>query len=100
MIYKPLALTGGELFENIGLAMCCPICGGDYVGTKAEPAHSEDWLGRGGALVIPMNCESGHDFEIGIGFHKGQSWMFTRHIEIAEPIEAHRDANGGGGWHR
>ena len=100
MIYKPLALTGGSLYGDIGLSLCCPVCGGDYVHTGSPTKNAEDWLGRGAATIVPMACESGHDFELGIGFHKGQSWMFTRHVAIAEPIEAHRDANGGGGWHQ
>ena len=97
MIYRPINTTGGELFENVGLAIVCPVCLGDYVSTDGD-AHIDDWMGRGGARIQSMVCEGGHLFEIGIGFHKGQSWIFTRHEPAVTQEPAHTDANGHGGW--
>ena len=101
MIYKPVSPTGGAVFKDLGLCITCPVCNFDYVHFEGEPPRTSPWAGQGTAVIIPMACENGlHPFDLGIGFHKGQSWMFTRHAEIPAPIEAHRDANGGGGWHQ
>ena len=59
----------------------CPKCHGDYVHTeRPTPDASNEF--RGDAWRIPMWCEYGHEWELVIGHHKGQS--FTRIENIRE----------------
>lgn len=36
------------------------------------------WEGRGDLLVIPLYCESGHNWEVCLGHHKGETTLFSR----------------------
>lgn len=99
VVDKLIEQTGSSEFAPFGLCITCPVCGGDYV-CPMGPGVAGLWAGRGSATFIRMDCEAGHNFEIGIGFHKGQSWIFTRHLPVPESTEqAHPMANGSGGWH-
>lgn len=62
----------------------CPICGFDYVHFN-EPVYKKSgdesgvaWEGRGDAIVIPMWCESEHEWDLVIGFHKGNTFIHNK----------------------
>ena len=65
----------------------CPVCAFDY--THVEPPYLKDggdnyeagWNGRGDLAVVPVWSECGSKWQVCIGFHKGQSAIFTRVIE-------------------
>ncbi|SOD42389.1 hypothetical protein SAMN06298226_2728 [Nitrosovibrio sp. Nv4] len=64
--------------------LLCPVCSGSY--NHMEPSYLKDggdnydakWGGRGDLTVVPMWGECGSKWEVCIGFHKGESFMFTR----------------------
>ena len=64
--------------------MLCPVCGGNY--NHFKPPYLKDggdnyeakWGGRGDLAVIPMWGECGSQWEVCIGFHKGQNPIFVR----------------------
>ncbi len=74
-----MKLLSGE--ENgFGDKILCPKCPQEYVHTAGEVVKlkSDDysaWDGRGSALRIPMECESGHKWYIRLGFHKGETYI-------------------------
>lgn len=59
----------------------CPLCGdsnvswGDTVELKGNDAY-EAWSGRGNCLEIKMTCEQNHNFNLCLGFHKGNTYLF------------------------
>jgi hypothetical protein len=60
----------------------CPVCGGGYQWTR-PPQHltSNDdtgWGGHGDLIVIPMRGECQHQWDICLGFHKGNTFAFVR----------------------
>lgn len=61
----------------------CPVCDFDYTEfTGVERIASRDnyeagWSGRGDLIRIHMQCEAGHVFDICVGFHKGNTHVFT-----------------------
>ena len=62
--------------------LTCPVCGHDY--THVEPPHlnhNAQWGGEGELAVTPVWSECGSKWQVCIGFHKGQSAIFTRMIE-------------------
>jgi very-short-patch-repair endonuclease len=72
----------GEL--NNGPELVCPICGFNYQHFR-EPrvipgldAYKAPWDGRGDLIIVPMQGECGHSWELCIGFHKGNSHIFGR----------------------
>lgn len=64
---------GRPAFER----MACPVCGSTYQQT-GKPQSVEGWGGRGDLLVIPMEGECGHRWELCFGFHKGETFGFVR----------------------
>jgi hypothetical protein len=36
------------------------------------------WSGRGDLLVVPVEGECGHNWEVCFGFHKGETILFAR----------------------
>lgn len=42
--------------------------------------YEAGWEGRGDLTVIRFYCEAGHTWELCIGFHKGNSYLFKRII--------------------
>jgi hypothetical protein len=68
----------------------CPICGEDYhhPGTPLEEdsqdAYKAGWSGRGSLTAIPMEGECGHTWDLCVGFHKGNCYLFAR-AEQAQP---------------
>ena len=47
--------------------------------------HYKAWEGRGHCIVIPIEGECGHVWNICIGFHKGQNFMFVDIVTTAGP---------------
>lgn len=64
---------GRPAFERIA----CPVCGSTYQ-HSGEAQRVEGWGGRGDLLVIPMEGECGHRWELCFGFHKGETFGFVR----------------------
>ena len=52
--------------------LLCPVCGYEYV----RLGHPE--MDPQGDTIIRGECESGHRFEIGFQFHKGNTFAFCR----------------------
>ncbi len=74
-----------EYAGPFGLMVKCPVCGFDYVHIH-KPSYQESddytaWLGRGNAVRVPMWCESGHTWELRLGFHKGQTFIAYENIQ-------------------
>ena len=65
----------------------CPICDFNYSHIEAPRLldggdnYLAEWGGRGDLALVPMWSECGSKWEVCIGFHKGQSAIFTRVIE-------------------
>ena len=67
--------------------LTCPVCNFNY--SHMEPPQFTDggdnylagWGGRGDLAVVPMWSECASKWEVCIGFHKGQSAIFTRVTE-------------------
>lgn len=76
--------TDGPDQDADGTHLLCPVCGFDY--THFESPYLKDggdnyqanWGGRGDLAVLPMWSECGSKWELCVGFHKGQSSVFTR----------------------
>lgn len=71
-----------EKFDSFSQKIICPVCNYDYVHFE-EPIYkaSNDtsgvaWDGRGDVIKIPMWCERDHKWELTIGFHKGNTFIF------------------------
>lgn len=68
----------------------CPVCTGEYdkkyvhfnapKGDAVSDDNHSEWEGRGGCIRIPMYCESGHIWEMCVGFHKGETFIFNDKI--------------------
>ena len=62
----------------------CPICKGEYNHVHAPylkdggDNYEAKWNGRGDLVVIPMSGECCSEWEVCIGFHKGNSSIFAR----------------------
>lgn len=76
--------------------ICCPICGGNYQHhlSHAEVRDGEDSyraesVVRGDVISIPFHGECGHVWELCLGFHKGNTWIFvkTEDINVSERIK-------------
>lgn len=73
--------------------LLCPVCGGNY--NHVKPPYLKDggdnyeakWGGCGDLAVIPMWGECGSQWEVCIGFHKGQSRIFVRVSESCKAQE-------------
>lgn len=80
---------------RLGEMICCPICNCDYVNfAKPKECNGEDnykaWNGRGNAIKIYMQCESGCSWTLVMGFHKGQTFMGVENPtkRIRDPLAA------------
>lgn len=67
-------------------AVKCPCCGG--TNNHVEPPYlvtGDDykcgWDGRGERIVVPFWGECSSKWQINVGFHKGESFIFVRIIE-------------------
>ena len=63
--------------------LVCPGCGDTYQHTGSPQAVSTEdygagWGGRGPLLVVPVEGECGHSWEMCFGFHKGETFTFVR----------------------
>ncbi len=62
----------------------CPVCQDAYQRTGSPfTIHGMDdykagWGGRGDLLIIPVEGECGHAWELCLGFHKGMTVAFAR----------------------
>lgn len=62
----------------------CPKCKCDFSrirDVKTIPGndnYESGWWGRGDLVVITLKCEGGHEWELCLGFHKGQTFIFGR----------------------
>ena len=62
----------------------CPVCGSNYQHTRqaerirAEQTYGAKWGGKGDLLIIPIEGECLHVWEICFGFHKGETVCFVR----------------------
>ena len=71
-------------WSDHGQTILCPYCDFDYnhTGTiKTIESHDDyaaGWWGRGDLIVIAMQCEEQHMWEMCIGFHKGNLYTFAR----------------------
>ena len=73
-----------DYVPGYGLEVLCPVCHDCYV-HFGEPSHRNSdsysaWAGRGAAIRLSMWCESGHTWELRLGFHKGQSFIGYENI--------------------
>lgn len=44
-----------------------------------------EWEGRGSILVVPVICECRHKYDLCIGFHKGENYLFAR-VDPDDPV--------------
>lgn len=82
--YEPLrvviALADNPHFDQIK----CPVCGFEYnhmYKVESEDSHDSydaSWWGRGDLLIMDMECEEGHFWQLCIGYHKGMNYIFAR----------------------
>ena len=64
--------------------LLCPCCGSEFNHTR--PPYIKDgsdnyeakWHGRGDLNIMPMWGECGSEWELCVGFHKGNSPIFVR----------------------
>ena len=65
----------------------CPCCGDEYNHIGAPymkdggDNYEAKWHGRGDLNVIPMSGECGSEWELCVGFHKGEAPIFVRVIK-------------------
>jgi hypothetical protein len=78
--------------ENLQIILC-PVCALNYnhIGdgithtvAADPPGYNAGWSGRGELITIPMDCEEGHAWEVCLGFHKGQCFLFGRPRSAAD----------------
>lgn len=80
------------------VAFRCPVCDFEYTHFGKPSLRQTDdydvWNGRGGALRVPMYCEAGHAWNLGIGFHKGISVLFWERNTEREALMAEGGLDG------
>lgn len=59
----------------------CPVCGGSYSHiTRSSVRESHDkgeaWTGRGDCIELRFDGECGHIWNLCIGYHKGENYLF------------------------
>lgn len=70
----------------MGPMLACPECGDEYQHATPEKArliegednYAAGWKGRGDLFEIPFWSECGSRWELGIGFHKGMTFLVYR----------------------
>ena len=81
-------------FENTS-CLVCPVCGFEYCHFEKPKFKKCDdysaWQGRGSLITIPCYCENGHTFEICLGFHKGNTSVFTQNHKTEEHPQCLKD---------
>jgi hypothetical protein len=88
----PRELLVEDIIEaHEGVMLKCPVCGDIYnhavePTTKTPEPHDDlDCI----PTVIPMQCEGHqHRWELGVGFRKGNSYLFIRYDDHKEAIDA------------
>ena len=80
--YQDIGFSEGHNWQ----VMLCPVCkfecnhfSGDYTPYRV-PGH-DNYLAdrvRGDVVYIPMQCESGHYWDLCVGFHKGSAVLFSK----------------------
>jgi len=74
-------------YDDTARNLKCPLCGEDFqhIGKEVGAPRLIDgrnagaaWDGRGDFVVVPIAGECGHQWEIGFGFHKGNTAIFVR----------------------
>lgn len=71
----------------------CVVCGNSLV-QPGDPTTilSDDrprgagWPGRGWLVIIPIEGECGHSFEVCLGFHKGDTVIFARPKQLPQGL--------------
>ncbi len=80
----PTILSNDAGWSDGMLELRCPVCRDPNQRTGSpRTKHGQDdykagWGGRGDLLVIPIEGECGHTWEICFGFHKGATVAFAR----------------------
>lgn len=69
----------------------CPVCSHSYqhAGNPYRVTgddYAVPWGGRGDLVVVPMNGECGHEWEVCFGFHKGNTAIFARSPKAANQV--------------
>lgn len=73
--------------------LACPICnfGYNHPGKPEVVAGNDNYdtkMGvRGDVIIIPFVGECGHNWELCIGFHKGNTFIFARKVEMSQEKE-------------
>ena len=87
--------TGGV---SVADTITCPICGYTYshvvdVVRKEGGIEWAAWSGRGDCIYIRFEGECGHAWEIGVGYHKGENFIFWSEIlgNLKPVLPDHRD---------
>ena|SRR5690349_7636910 len=68
-------------------ALACPVCGDTYHHWRTphevpgNDNYEAGWPGRGNLLVIPIDGECGHYWELCLGSHKGDVAIFARYYD-------------------
>jgi len=68
-------LKSDDGFEDT-LLIVCPICGGNYSHIKDPDGWGSRWSGRGPCTRIRFEGECGHCWNLCIGHHKGENFLF------------------------
>lgn len=89
----PRELLVEDILEaHEGVMLKCPVCDYEYnyaVEPTTETPEPHDGSGDCEPSVIPMQCEAdGHRWELGVGFRKGNSYLFIRYDDRKEAIDA------------
>lgn len=64
--------------------LLCPVCAGSYNHARAphlvlgDDRGAAGWDGRGDLIVVLVEGECGHAYEVCLGFHKGETFVFCR----------------------
>ncbi len=73
-----------------GVRLECPICqdtyqhAGAYQRVPGRDNYEAGWGGSGDLLVVPVQGECGHRWELCFGSHKGETLCFVRVQESVE----------------
>ena len=88
----------GDSADDTVNGVVCPVCGDNYVHFSSpieqdsRGNYEANWGGRGDLIIVPMECEaSQHQFEICIGFHKGNVDIFARDTTVPEVFDQPED---------
>jgi hypothetical protein len=86
-IEKNTSWGGG--IEGASFLIKCPICGFDYnhiLKSKHIPGKDDykAWEGRGDAVKVFIQGECGHYWNLCIGFHKGNLYLFCESLEVSK----------------